>query len=362
MVNANLSLTLGSGATFEKVIGGALADRLTGNSLNNSLTGGGGNDTLIGGAGNDSYLFDADLALGTDSLNEAGGGIDTLNFATTTTRAINLNLGRATTQVVNANLSLTLGSAATFEYVIGGSLADRLIGNHRANRLTGGGGNDTLIGGAGNDSYLFDADLALGTDSLNEAGGGIDTLNFAATTTRAINLNLGLATTQVVNANLSLTLGSGATFEKVIGGALADRLTGNSLNNSLTGGGGNDTLIGGAGNDTLIGGLGGDTFRFDSSLNASTNRDAITDFSLDQGDTIQLVNAIFTFLPTTGILADSAFFIGATAITADQRILYDSTTGSLAYDADGAGVDSSAISFAMISTGLALTNTSFIVT
>jgi Ca2+-binding RTX toxin-like protein len=171
-----------------------------------------------------------------------------------------------------------------------------------------------------------------------------------------------VATSQAVNSNLSLILGSATSFENVIGGALDDTLTGNTLANSLTGGDGNDTLIGAAGNDTLIGGLGGDTFRFDSSLNPSTNRDAITDFSLDQGDAIQLENAIFTSLLTTGILADSAFFIGATAITADQRILYNSTTGSLAYDADGAGVVSSAISFATISTGLALTNTSFIVT
>ena len=138
----------------------------------------------------------------------------------------------------------------------------------------------------------------------------------------------------------------------MIGGALDDTLTGNTLANKLTGG---------AGNDTLTGGLGGDIFRFDSSLNASTNRDAITDFSLAEGDSIQLENAIFTALPTTGILAASAFLIGATAITADQRILYNSTTGSLAYDADGVG-SGSAISFATISPGLALTNTFFVVT
>jgi Ca2+-binding RTX toxin-like protein len=370
VVGSNLSLTLGSATTFENVIGGGLANRLTGNTLANSLiggggndtlNGGGGNDTLTGGAGNDSYEIDADSALGTDTLNEAGGGIDTLNFSFTTTRSIAVNLGQSTSQVVNANLSLTLGSTTTFENVIGGGLADTLTGNTLANSLTGGGGNDTLIGGSGNDSYGFDADLALGTDTLNEAGGGIDTLNFTDTTTRSIAVNLGLATSQVLNANLSLTLGSTTTFESVIGGGLADTLTGNTLANSLTGGGGNDTLDGGANNDTLIGGAGADRFRFATAPNATTNRDVISDFSIAQGDIIELENAVFTALTTTGTLAASAFFIGAAATTATQRILYNNASGILLYDSDGIGAIGS-IAFATITTGLALTNTSFTVT
>ncbi|MBD2551481.1 calcium-binding protein [Microcystis elabens FACHB-917] len=281
VVNANLRLTLGSATTFEKVIGGGLADTLTGNALANSLTGGGGNDTLIGGAGNDSYVFDADLALGADTLNEAGGGIDCLDFSATTTRSIAVNLGLAASQVVNTNLRLALGSAATFEKVIGGGLADTLTGNALANSLSGGdgndtlignGGNDTLIGGAGNDRYVFDADLALGTDTLNEAGGGIDTLDFSATTTRSVAVNLGLATSQVVNTNLSLALGSATTFENMIGGGLADTLTGNAASNRLSGGAGADTLTGAGGNDI---------FEYGSlSDSLLANYDVITDYSI----------------------------------------------------------------------------------
>jgi Ca2+-binding RTX toxin-like protein len=156
----------------------------------------------------------------------------------------------------------------------------------------------------------------------------------------------------VVNANLSLTLGSAATFENVIGGGLADTLTGNGLANSLTGGGGNDTLVGG---------LGADRFRFATALNATTNRDAITDFSLAEGDRIELENAIFTALPTTGPLAASAFRIGTTATDVSQRILYNSATGLLSYDSDGNGA-TAAIAFATLTPGLALTSTSFSVT
>ncbi|MFM8660987.1 MAG: M10 family metallopeptidase C-terminal domain-containing protein, partial [Cyanobium sp.] len=325
----------------------------------------------MGGAGNDNYGFDTDLALGSDTLNEAGGGIDTLDFSDTTTRSVAVNLGLAASQVVNAGLSLTLGSASTVENVIGGARADTLTGNGLANTLNGGGGsdtliggggddtligvggNDTLIGGAGDDSYGFDTDLALGSDTLDETGGGVDTLNFSDTTTRSVAVNLGLAASQVVNASLSLTLGSASTVENVIGGALADTLTGNGLANNLNGG---------AGNDTLIGGAGADRFRFATTLNATTNLDVISDFSIAQLDRIELENDVFTALTTTGTLAASAFFIGAAATTATQRILYNSGTGNLLYDSDGTGAAGS-IAFATLTTGLVgLNNTFFTVT
>src|SRR6185436_13921836 len=103
-------------------------------------------------------------------------------------------------------------------------------GNALNNVIEGGGGNDLLAGRAGNDTYRFDTDLALGSDTLDESGGGIDTLDFSATTTRAVAVNLGNAAAQAVNAGLTLTLSAGNTIENVTGGALGDRLTGNALN------------------------------------------------------------------------------------------------------------------------------------
>src|SRR5262249_54997440 len=113
-----------------------------------------------------------------------------------------------------------------------------------------------LTCGAGTDVYSFDTDLALGSDIIDESGGGFDALDFSATTTRAVTIDLSNAAAQVVNAGLTLTLSAGNTIENVTGGALGDTLTGNALNNALTGGAGNDTLIGGAGNDILAGGTG----------------------------------------------------------------------------------------------------------
>jgi Ca2+-binding RTX toxin-like protein len=253
-------------------------DFLTAGSGSDRLEGGAGNDVMTGGGGNDTYVFDTDLALGMDSINEAGGGIDTLDFSATTTRSVSVALFVAGPQFVNAGLTLSLLSGFTMENVIGGALGDTITGNTLSNSLTGGGGNDTLdgsmgndrieggagndnlIGGAHNDTYVFDTDLALGSDTIFEAvGGGVDTLDFSPTTTRSIFVNLGLAGAQAVNAGLTLTLSSGITMENVIGGSLGDTMVGNALRNVLRGMAGNDTIFGLAGNDTLDGGTGVDT-------------------------------------------------------------------------------------------------------
>ena len=272
-LDGNDIVGIGAGVNGTTVDGGAGNDTLTGGSGNDTIEGGGGNDSLTGGAGNDTYRFDSDSALGSDTINESGGGIDTLDFSATTTRAVNINLGNAGAQVVNAGLTLRLSSASTIENVTGGSLNDTITGNSLANALAGGsgndtieggGGNDSLTGGAGNDTYRFDSDSALGSDTINESGGGIDTLDFSATTTRAVNINLGNAGAQVVNAGLTLRLSSASTIENVTGGSLNDTITGNSLANALAGGSGNDTIEGGGGNDSLTGGAGNDTYRFDT--------------------------------------------------------------------------------------------------
>src|SRR5262249_10166825 len=100
--------------------------------------------------------------------------------------------------------------------------------------IDGGDGNDILSVGSGNDTlgcracnatYRFDADMSLGSDTIDESGGGVDTLDFSATTTRAVSIDLSNAAAQVVNAGLTLTLSAGNTIENVTGGALGDTLT-----------------------------------------------------------------------------------------------------------------------------------------
>jgi hypothetical protein len=95
-------------------------------------------------------------------------------------------------------------------------------------------------------------------------------------------------------------------------------------------------------------GLGSDIIRFDTLLNATTNRDTISDFNVTD-DTIQLENAIFTSLATLGTLAAGSFRSGAgitSAADANDYLIYNSTTGALYYDADGSGAGVAAVQFA----------------
>jgi Ca2+-binding RTX toxin-like protein len=71
-----------------------------------------------------------------------------------------------------------------------------------------------------------------------------------------------------------------------------------------------------------------------------------------------LENAIFTAAGAPGTLAASAFFIGAAAHDADDRIIYNNATGTLIYDSNGTGAGG-ATQFATLTTGLTLTNNNF---
>ncbi len=87
--------------------------------------------------------------------------------------------------------------------------------------------------------------------------------------------------------------------------------------------------------DTLVGGLGADTFILNAALSAIDNIDTVSDFSVAD-DTFNIDNAVFTGL-AAGTLAAAAFYIGAAAHDANDRIIYDSATGALLFDADGTG-------------------------
>ena len=74
---------------------------------------------------------------------------------------------------------------------------------------------------------------------------------------------------------------------------------------------------------------------------------------------IQLDDAVFAGL-TLGGLAANAFYIGAAAHDADDRIIYNSATGALLFDADGNGAGA-AVQFATLTTSLALAAGEFVV-
>jgi hypothetical protein len=281
---------------------------LNGGSGDDVLVGGRGNDLLIGGAGADTYRFDTDLVLGNDTIDESGGGVDTLDFSSTSSNSIVVNLAIASSQVVTAsNHSLALTSATTMENVIGGELGDTLTGNTLANSLAGGPGNDRLNGGlgndklfgdAGNDTYLFQDYGVSESDEISDTSGAYDLIDFSQASL-GINLNLGVTTVQTLNSRHQIRLHQDNGIEAAVGGRGNDTLRGNALNNRLLGGGGNDVLVGGAGNDVLIGGARNDRYFFDA------DTDLGADTIVEVADAVGGVDVLdFTTTTTVGVNVD----------------------------------------------------------
>lgn len=233
----------------------------------------------------------------------------------------------------------------------GGSLADNLKGFGGNDKLSGLGGNDTLdggqgddalFGGAGNDTYVVNSqrDRVFETETPTSSSdtGGIDTVLSSAT--------YSLVDTIMGRQFIEKLTLTGAGNISGTGNSLANALTGNGGSNVLRGLGGNDVIVGGEGSDrlfggdgrdTLTGGAGKDVFVFDT---APVVRDLITDFSHMDGDQVRLSKAAFSEFGYTGTLHANAFWAAAGATKAhdaDDRIVYNTTTGVLYYDADGLG-------------------------
>ncbi len=129
-------------------------------------------------------------------------------------------------------------------------------------------------------------------------------------------------------------------------------LLGSSGGDTLVGGGGSDVIAGGPGNDTLTGGAGGDTFAFTAAPNAGNNLDKITDFT-SGADTLAFSRSSFSAL-SVGQLSTAAFVQAVAAMTPDQHVIYNQSTGVVSYDADGSG-SGTAIAVAQLKAGTTLT-------
>ena len=86
--------------------------------------------------------------------------------------------------------------------------------------------------------------------------------------------------------------------------------------------------------------------------------DLITDFAVGT-DKIAFYSSVFTGL-TPGSLPASAFVAGTAAQDGNDRILYNSASGALFYDADGTGMIA-AVQFATVTAGTNLAASDFMV-
>jgi uncharacterized protein (TIGR01370 family) len=326
--------------------GGTQAINLTGNEFRQGIVGNAGANVLDGGAGNDFGIGDALVGGGGDDtyfvnyydgVGEAvGGGYDYVVARTSyqLSSGAEVELLGTTDNAGTAAIDLT-----------GNEFSQIIIGNAGANTIDGGRdfgpetGADILAGFGGDDNYFVDAN-----DIVREAaGGGYD----------------------YVMARSSYALGAGIAVELL--GTIGNRstsdfnLTGNEFGQIIIGNGGANVLDGGLGADRLVGdveplfGGGRDSFAFTTAL-GNGNIDEITDFRPDF-DRILLANAIFAAIGT-GPLGAGAFATGSAAADADDRIVYNSATGALFYDADGSG-GGAAVQFATLQPDLGVTASDF---
>lgn len=150
-----------------------------------------------------------------------------------------------------------------------------------------------------------------------------------------------------VSGIAAIQVGDGVTAKDVTGGFGRDLLGGSTSNDTLDGGAGSDVIAGRAGDDVIITGADGDIIVFDTP--PASGIDRIVDFSVGS-DAIYLSAAAGNFDQLAfGELAADAFDVlgDATAATAATRVVYDASTGTLSYDADGTGAGA-AVAFALL--------------
>src|SRR5918992_1499023 len=237
---------------------------------------------------------------------------------------------------------------------------DQLYGGAGHDLLDGGAGSDIMFGGSGNDTYQVDdaGDIVSEETVASVDDGGIDTVQ------SSITFSLGRFL-----ENLTLT---GAAAVDGTGNELANRITGNAAANTLSGGRGNDTLSGGAGNDrlvggadkdTLTGGTGADTFVFGPA--DATSTDTVTDFAAE--DWVGILASDYGLRAGSGLVADGTgklvldpgYFATVTGVSNVQgtasghgQFVFNTTTRTLMWDADGAAPGSAGIALATFNAGL----------
>jgi serralysin len=331
---------------IENVIAGSGNDRIDGNTANNTLTGGAGNDTINGAAGHDKVLG----GIGNDSV-RGGEGYDAL-------------YGEAGNDWIAGEGGNDYVEGGDGDDIVGGQDGnDTVYGGAGNDQVWGGGGQDTMRGGDGYDALYGEAgddwiagesgnDLVDGSAGNDIVGGqdGNDTVYGGA----GYDQVWGGAGDDVMRGGDDYDwLYGEAGDDWIAGEAGNDYVEGNDGNDIVGGQDGNDTIGGGAGNDEMWGGAGRDLFVFNAALNSINNVDQIKDFSVAE-DQIKLDRTIFSALGSTVSLAK-----GASANSWGPQVVYNSATGELFYDADGAG-QVAQIKFAVLSAGLALTSANFI--
>ncbi len=377
---ANITIQGGAGNDIIKAGGGD--DTVDGGVGNDTLVGWYGNDTLTGGDGADQFLFVTNFSsyfTGTDGVDAVtdfnqvqgdrlvfrSGDFGGLPVGSLSASAFRVGTAATTadqrfiydsvtgklffdrdgsggsfipTEIVRLTAGLSLTSTAIQltggfslpvlpsatgspapAVQVGTADSDRLFGTEASDTITALAGDDTVSGLEGDDSL--------------DGGDGKDLLE------------------------------GGSGNDQILGQAASDRLYGAAGSDSLNGGSENDSLNGGSGNDSLAGGTGADRFNFYSP--ATDGLDQITDFAVAEdkiglyvGSKQATPFATAGFTPNADLRPDQ-FRVGAAAATPTERMIYDSATGALFFDADGNGA-APQVQIAILTAGLGLTHSNLL--
>lgn len=292
-------------------------DTVYGNGGNDLLIGHGGADYLDGGEGDDIFV-----------IGGFGSGV------------------QGTTSKADDGNKEWIATGTKHDVIVGGDGVDTL-------RITTGIGANTKANGT---VVLNDANFQ--SMEVVQVGGTVGRLNVENTDLQLLNDHYYFKANGTV-ADLSNTLGNnGGTINNVVvdaSGVTANglRFEGNANQQTFIGTTKADVFVGNGGNDTLTGGGGADTFVFgkvyeqvvtgsSTSVQTYTNTafnltgvDTITDFTrgtdkielhLDQYSQLAGFNASMLRVNSTG-----------TAQDANDYLVYNTTTKTLSYDADGNG-------------------------
>jgi Ca2+-binding RTX toxin-like protein len=261
--------------------------KIVGNALDNKIVGGNNALNVSAGDGNDSV----DAGSGNDTLS-GGKGNDTLNGG--------------------------LGN----DKLDGGDGNDVINAGDGFNTITGGKGADSIIAGSGNDKIDGGDD----NDTIN-AGDGLNTITGGK---GADSIIAGSGNDKIDGGDDNDTINAGDGLNTITGGKGDDTIIAGAGNDKIDGGAGFDRLIGGLGNDTLTGGADSDLFV----LSLSGGVDTITDFK-STIDKLVMTDSL------TPVALDASNFVTSTTnsftFTASNSYGFNTKTGALFHDADGAG-------------------------
>ncbi|MER8744205.1 M10 family metallopeptidase C-terminal domain-containing protein [Mesorhizobium sp. M0478] len=356
--------------SIENLAGSGFNDHLTGDGAANVLTGQGGADKIDGGGGDDTLL--GDFAYQGDAPPRPGMGT---GYATLGPDATNNSVSTAFD--ISNNFSLTadpdiFDSTTTLHTTV--NATGNGLGGYYSINLAAGTIITIDIDGIADPNVhdsivrVLDSDgniVAQNDDGGNDPGsnnGRDSSTSFIVPETGTYYIVEGEWSDSAPGDGWVESVPEGSTYKLNVSVEFppAPAQPGVAGADTLNGGGGSDLLDGGLAADTLTGGAGDDYFRFSTEL-GNGNIDWIKDFKVAD-DTILLDNLIFASVGGDGALALGSFYKSAAgaAHDADDRIIYDTDSGILSYDADGSG-QGAAVQFAHLNTNLDLSAADFIV-